>query len=138
MFAGSDASIPFLQLVNLDLQFADGDVLRLLSQIEDGTSFHGFYLVELDDLAAPRPFEDPLSIYRERVLLELPLGEIEIAQLRHDGPNAIVEMRLVVSGTEIRMLAAEVQEHDDGSLRVAGPDESILVQVNGVRPSCAQ
>ena len=89
-----DASIPFLQLVKLDLQFADGDVFRLLSHIEDGTGFHGFYLVELNELAAPRYLDDPLSIFRERVLPELPLGEIEIAQLRRGGPNAIVEMRL--------------------------------------------
>jgi len=133
-----DASIPFLQLVKLDLQFADGDVFRLLSQIEDGTGFHGFYLVKLNNLAAPRPFDDPLSIFRERMLPELPLGEIEIAQLRHDGPNAIVEVRLLVSGTEIRMLAAEVQEYKDGSLSIVEPAESILIQVNGVRPSCAQ
>jgi hypothetical protein len=129
-----DERIPFLQLGNLDLQFADGDVVRLLSQIEDGTGFHGFYLVKQEGLTAPRLSDDPLSIYRERVLSELPLGEIEIGQLRHDGPNAVVEMRLLIAGAEVRMLAAEVEERMDGSLRIVEPDESILVQVNGVRP----
>ncbi len=130
-----DPSIPFLQFVNLDLQFDDGQAVRLLSQLEDGTGFHGFYVEALHELPVLRTFDEPSSIFRDRVLCELPLGEIEIVELRHDGPNAIVEMRLRLSGTEIRLLAAEVYEEHDASLRIGELDESILVQVNGARPS---
>ena len=48
-----DPSIPFLQLVDLDLVLANGQVFKLWSQIQDGTGFHGLYLEALDALPAP-------------------------------------------------------------------------------------
>jgi hypothetical protein len=129
-----DPGIPFLQLINLDLQLDDGRALRLVSHIDDGSGFHGFQLFELEAWPALAVRADPTSIYRDRPLPCLPSGEVEIAKCRHDGPNAIVEMRFAVSGAEIRLLAAEVDEHD-GTLRILEPDESVLLQVNGVRPS---
>src|SRR5437870_15112 len=39
-----DPSIPYLQLTNLDLQLTNGQAFRLLSQLDDGTGFHGIYL----------------------------------------------------------------------------------------------
>lgn len=130
-----DSTVPFLQFTNLDLQFDTGQVLRLLSQIGDGSSHHGLYLEELEELPAVRASDDPMSIFRDRTLTELPLGEIRIVELRRDGPNAIVEMRLALSGSEIRLVAAEVYEEHDGSLRIVERDESILIQLNGERPS---
>ncbi len=130
-----DPSVPFLQFVNLDLRFDDGQAVRLLSQLEDGTGFHGFYVEALDELPKLRVFDESSSILRDRVLSELPLGKIEFVELRHDGPSAIVEMRLRLSGAEIRLLAAEIYEEHDASLRIGERDESILIQVNGARPS---
>ena len=54
--------------------------------------------------------------------------------LCQDGPNATVEVRLMVAGVEVRLVAGEVYEQPGGSLRVIEPDESILLQVNGVWP----
>ena len=129
-----DSSVPFLQFTHLDLQVDKGQVLRLLSQIDDGSGQHGFYLEELHEPHALRVSDDPSSIFRERTLTELPLGEIGIVDLRLDGPNAVVEMRLALSGSEIRLVAAEVYEEHDGSLRIVECDESILIQLNGERP----
>ena len=130
----ADPGIPYLQLVDLDLVLATGQVFKLWSQPQDGTGFHGLYLEALDALPALFAPDDPSSIFRGRVLPELPVGAIEIAELRQDGPNATVEMRLMVAGAEVRLVAGEVYEQHDGSLRVVEPDESILLQVNGVWP----
>lgn len=130
----ADPSIPYLQLVDLDLVIANGQVFKLWSQLQDGTGFHGLYLEALDALPALFAPDDPSSIFRGRSLPELPVGAIEIAELRQDGPNATIEIRLMVAGVEVRLVAGEVHEQQDGSLRVAEPDESILLQVDGVWP----
>jgi len=125
-----DPGVPFLQFTHLELQLADGRALCLLSEIETG-----FYLVELDELPELRAFDQPASIFRERALTELPVGEIRIAQIRHAGAKPVAELRLLVSGEEIRLVAAEVREEHDGSLTIVELDESILIQVNGARPT---
>lgn len=130
-----DPSIPFLQFIWLDLQLDTGQVLRLISQMEDGSGHHGFYLKEMDELPGLQVSDDPSSIFRDRALTELPLGELEIVELRMDGPNATVEMRLALSGSELRLGAAEVYEEHDGSVRIVELDESILIQLDGKHPS---
>jgi hypothetical protein len=129
-----DPSIPFLQLVDLDLILADGQVFKFWSQLEDGTGFHGLYLEALDALPSLFTSDDPVSIARGRLLPELPVGAIEIVELRQDGPNATVEVRMMVAGVEVRLVAGEVYEQHDGSLLVVERDESILLQVNGMWP----
>lgn len=129
-----DPNIPFLQLVHLDLVLANGQVFKFWSQMEDGTGFHGLYLEALDALPVLFASDDPLSIFRGRLLPELPAGPIEIAELRQDGPNATLGVRLMVAGVEVTLVAGEVHEQHDGSLRVVEADESILLQVNGVWP----
>ena len=126
--------IPFLQLVDLDLALANGQIFKIWSQMEDGTGFHGLYLEALDALPALFASDDPSSIFRSRLLPELPVGAIEIAELRQNGPNATVEVRLMVAGVEVRLVAGEIYEQHDGSLRVVEPEESLLLQVNGVWP----
>jgi hypothetical protein len=129
-----DASIPFLQLADLDLQLANGEVFKLCSQLADGSGFHGLYLEALDALPPLFASDDPSSICRGRELSEFPAGVIEIAELVQDGPDATVEIRLMVAGTEVRLVAGEVHEQLDGSLRVVERDESILLQLNGMWP----
>jgi hypothetical protein len=130
-----DASVPYLQLTQLEFQLASGQAFRLVSQLEDGTGFHGLHLVELEHLSVLNCSDNPSSIYRDRALSELPAGKIATAELRQDGPNAVVEAKVVISGTELRLLAGEVHEQADGSLLVVEPEESILVQVNRARPN---
>lgn len=127
--------IPYLQFTQLDLQLADGRTFRLLSQLEDGTGFHGLYLAELESYAGPTLTAGPTSIFRERELSELPQGEINISSVRQDGSDAIVEVGLDINGIEIRLVAGEVHEQFDGSLLIVEPEESILVQVNRAGPN---
>jgi hypothetical protein len=130
-----DPSTPFLQFIWLDLQLDTGQVLRLISQMDHGTGHHGFYLEEIAELPELRVSDDPSSVFRDRALTELPLGEVEIVGLLMDGPSATVEMRLALSGAELRLVAAEVYEEHDGSVRIVEHDESILIQLDGKRPS---
>lgn len=67
-----DPGIPFLQLINLDLQLANGQVFRLLSQLEDGTGFHGLYLMELDAMPVLERHEDAPFLFRDRQFPEWP------------------------------------------------------------------
>lgn len=130
----ADPSIPFLQLADLHLDLANGRVFKFWSQMEDGTGFHGLYLEAVDVFPVISAPDDPSSIFRGRGLPELPTGAIEISELRQDGPDATVEIRLMVAGTEVRLVAGEVHEQVDGSLRVVERDESILLQLNGMWP----
>ena len=85
-----DPSIPFLQFIWLDLQLDTGQVLRLISQMDHGTGHRGFYLEEIAELPELRVSDDPSSVFRDRALTELPLGEVEIVGLLMDGPSATV------------------------------------------------
>lgn len=128
-------SVPYLQMSYLDIHLAEGRALRLLSQLEDGTSFHGFFLNNVDR-SEPDSEESPeWSIYRTRELHELPLGLAKLSIVRRDGPNAVIEIELTIGEDIIRLLAAEVDEQLDGTLRICEPDESILVQLNGAFPA---
>jgi hypothetical protein len=129
-----DPSVPFLQLIDLDLVLANGRAFKFWSQSVDGTGSHGLYLEALDALPALFASDDPSSIFRGRSLPELPAGTIEIAELRRDGPNATVEVRLMVADVEVRLVAGEVYEQHDGRFRVVEPDESILLKVDGMWP----
>lgn len=44
----ADPGIPFLQLTDLDLELANGQVFKIWSRVEDGTGRHGLFLQALD------------------------------------------------------------------------------------------
>jgi len=46
----------------------------------------------------------------------------------------ISEVQLTLGRDHVTLIAGEVEENPDGSLRIVPMDESILVQVNGKRP----
>jgi hypothetical protein len=117
-------SIPFLQLGRLDMRLATGATMSLLSHIETG-----FYVVEA--LERGDTGSSPISRWRE--LRELPVGVLSSFTVRRDGRD-VLELTFAVGSATIRLLAAEVQQEWDGTLRVCEPDESILVQLNGARP----
>lgn len=133
----SDLSVPYLQLTSIDIQFDEGSAYRMLSQLGDDSEdgFFGLYLLaqeamdRLSDVDA-----DAGSIYRTRELTELPLGEANVTGTRADGPNAIVRVDVLIDGRIVSFRAAEVYERSDGSFDIVGPDECILVQVDGAMP----
>lgn len=128
-------AIPFLQLISLDLILKDGSALRLLSQYEDGTGYHGLYLTSGFGQVTEVGETSPTSIYRDRLLTNLPTGIVRILSTRMDGPNATIEALVGVQDDVIRFLSAEVYETWTGELEIKEADESILVQLNGKWPA---
>ena len=116
-------SIPFLQLGRVDLRLSSGATLSILGQLD------GMYLAHAtqDDYS----YSSPTTRWRE--LRELPTGVLRLLQVRADGPY-ILEVELLVGSATVRILAAEVDQEWDGTLRICEPDESVLVQLNGARP----
>lgn len=133
--APGHSSVPYPQLISIDLQLDDGSVYRMLSQLDDGSGsgYCGLYLDIRDANESPCTFEIG-SIYRTRELSEMPVGATTVAVTESDGPAAVVRMEMGVGGATISFWAAEVDERDGGSFEIGGPDESILVQVDGMRP----
>jgi len=126
-------SIPYLQLTSIDVLMEDGARYRLLSQADDGSGFYGLYLGSIDALDTPSTYEAG-SIFRTRELSELPVGPVTVAIAQADGPNAILRIEVNVNSHTISCWAAEVYEENDGSFRMVGADESILLQLDGIRP----
>ena len=117
-------SIPFLQVGRVDLRLSSGATLSILGRLD------GMYLAHAmqDDYS----YSSPTTRWRE--LRELPTGVLRLLQVRADGPHVILEVELLVGSATVRLLAAEVDQQWDGTLRICEPDESVLIQLNGTRP----
>jgi hypothetical protein len=123
-------SVPYLQLNRLDFVLGDSSQSSVITYQNDDH----WGLFRKDSLPpALRPTNDPDSIYRWRQLDTLPTGRIRAVSVTLNEGD-IAEIKLDVEGREARVLAGEVYEQNDGSLRVVFMDESILVQVEGGRP----
>lgn len=127
-------SIQYLQLISIDMMLSDGEVYRVLSQSDDGSGYYGLYLERQVAMEAPSCPESG-CIYRTRMLNELPIGAATIAVRESDGPSAVLRVEAIVDGSMVTLLSGEVYERDEGNFFVAERDESILVQVDGVRPT---
>ncbi len=75
------------------------------------------------------------SVFRTRALNELPLGAVTIVAREYDGPNTVLRIEMIVDGCSVTLLSGEVYERNEGNFLVAEGDESILVQVDGIRPT---
>jgi hypothetical protein len=127
------SSVPYLQLISIDVQLDDGAVYRMLSQLDDGSGYYGLYLVGRDAMDTTFGYESG-SIYRTRVLSELPVGPASLVVTDIDGPNAVLAVDVTIGGHSVSCWAAEVQERDGGYFDIVAGDESILIQVDGIRP----
>jgi hypothetical protein len=130
----SNPSVRYLQFTNLDIHLACGKTMRLLSQLDDGTGFYGLYLMEVEQ-GAKLGAEESWSICRPRELPELPHGLLNIEVLRRREPNAAIEANITIANDTINILAAEVHPRADGRFDIVEGDESLLIQLNGARPS---
>lgn len=128
-------SVPYLQLGYLDLHVADGRVFRLVAQLPDGTGYHGFYELFEPSPEEPQTPATAAGIFRARELDCLPLGVVHLVVVRAEGPNAVIELALQVGIDTVNLIAGEVYEELDGTLRIVEPDESILLQCNGAMPA---
>ncbi|MCY0913733.1 hypothetical protein [Massilia antarctica] len=125
--------VPYLQFISIDVQLNDGSVYRMLSHYDDGTGCYGLYLLVQDAMDTPSGAESG-SIYRTRELSELPIGAATVKITDIDGPNAVLRVDIVVGTHTVSCWAAEVYDRGGGDFAVVDRDESILVQVDGVRP----
>lgn len=130
----SNPSVPYLQFTNLDIQLVCGKTMRLLSQLDDGAGFYGLYLIELEQ-RAKLDAEESWSIFRTREIPELPLGLLNVEVLRRTEPNAAIEANITIANDTIKILAAEVHPRTDGKFDIVEGDESLLIKLNGARPS---
>jgi len=127
------SSVPYLQLISIDVLLTDGSIYRLTSQADDGSGYYGLLLTSRNTMdAAIEP--EVGSIFRTRDLSELPVGLASVAITEVEGPNSVLRVEIAVKRRKITFWAAEVSERDDGRFDVVGCDESILVQVDGARP----
>jgi len=129
-------SVPYRQFTGIDIYMDDGEVLSLLSQIDDGAGYYGLYLLERrrEDIDRVEHRETP-SIYQVVDLIELPVGMVGVSVNRKDGENAVLEATISIGKNVIRIVAGEVYDDKHGALRIVEPDEAILLQLNGERPA---
>jgi hypothetical protein len=126
-----DPGIPALQVGRLDILVAEGTVVNIVT-VMIGTCWG---LARTDGL--PPLYPAPAvgkSIYRDRMLSELPVGVIQAAEVAVEEDDTIHSVYLSVAGHTIHLRAAEVQEELDHTLRIVDCDESVLIQVDGKRP----
>lgn len=127
------SSVPYLQLISIDVLLTDGAVYQLSSQADDGSGYYGLFLTGRDAMdTAIRP--EVGSIFRTRDLSELPIGVANVVVTEVDGPNSVLRAEISIDGRKISFWAAEAYERDGGHFDVVGCDESILIQVDGTRP----
>lgn len=131
-----NSSVPYLQLISVDVQLSDGSIYRMHSNADDGSGYYGLYLVSRD-VIDKTSLPEIGSIYRTRDLSEFPIGAAAVAINEIDGPNAVLRVEMVVGGHTVSFWSAEVYERDAGHFELVGKDESILIQVDGARPRSA-
>jgi hypothetical protein len=129
-----DDAVPVLQLVRLDLRLPNGHVASIATYQND---IH--WGLRRRDNPSPSLLLSRTqdSIYRERLIDELPTGIIKSVEVVLDASaeGDISNVNLQVGGHTVSLRAAEVDERCDGSLIIVSPDESVLVQVDGRRPN---
>ena len=126
-------SIPYLQLISIDIQLSGGVVYRMLSQLDDGGDFFGLYLVRQEVVETPR-LPDEGAVFRTRELTELPLGPALVSLIEVEGESTRTA-EIIVGNRALTFRAAELMEEHGGNFNISEPGESILVQVDGHCPS---
>ena len=122
-------AIPFLQMLYLDAELADGTLLRFGTDQED--CLCGLSVSRPDDVDADTSGWD--GIYRSSVPSHLPCGVVRGVEI--STTNSLIEqVRILFEVSSLRLSAGEVYEQHDGSFRIVSQDKSILVQVDGAHP----
>ncbi|GLS98380.1 hypothetical protein GCM10007918_56720 [Piscinibacter gummiphilus] len=127
--------VPFWQFSGVYIERGDGLHFRLFAEDADDRP-NGLLLARTEGV--PEPVEEaPGSLYRTRVLEHLPTGVARLSVLRQGPGGAVLDASLEISGQVIRLLCGEMYLREDGSFEMVSPNESVLVQLNGMRPDCA-
>lgn len=126
----NNPDIEYLQCDRIDIHFKDGTVFSLIT-CQNNDEF-GLYMK--NDLSPIDVSDNPLSIFKYRILDELPAGKIKEVFLKKSGKNNISTLCLTINDKKVSFFAAEVDQHSDGYFFIREMDESILVQLNGRKP----
>jgi hypothetical protein len=127
-----DDSIAVLQFSRIDMVFSNSQFSSILTYQND--DHWGLY--RKDDLPILK-FQnmEPTSIFRERHLIELPIGKIDSIEITLDKEtDDISEVKLDICGKLINLMAGEVYENPNNKLQTVKMDESVLVQLDSKRP----
>ncbi|MEW4569841.1 hypothetical protein AB1L88_18405, partial [Tautonia sp. JC769] len=119
-----DASIPFLQLLDLYAEFGDAVVRVGTYQNDDAWGLRLDGVRTIPDW----PTEEG-SISRIRHLAELPAGLIMGVDSVLDASGDLVELTLRLAAGSLVIRAGEVYEEPGGEFCVVHPDESVLASV---------
>ena len=122
-----DPAIPYLQVCPLYLEFVTGEACEIHTYQGAGD---GWGLC-IDRVYGDAPAEgcEEGSIFRTRVLDELPIGLIGDVRIVQDRGGDLVEVSLPVQGHCVTLWSGEIYEETDGALLIVRPDESVLVGV---------
>jgi hypothetical protein len=123
----SDPSVPYLQFLSLHATLDSDDQLDFLTYQNDDN-----FGLRLSASAANASRDESWSgIYRARSMPEIPCGNILSIRVVRDNCGDIERVALSVAGCPVTLIAGEVYEETDGSLRVQlGGDESVLVSLS--------
>ena len=122
-------SIPFMQFDRLEAILDNGNVVNLLSRIDDGSNWFGIYARSLtSSLLRLEPYEDG-SIFRTRFVSEIPAGKVSSIKVKLDDAGNVLEFSLCIGSSTIRIVSGEVYDNEDGSYWISQVDETLLVQI---------
>jgi hypothetical protein len=123
----SSPEIPFLQLGVLDMLLESGRVQRVNTYQNDDS--WGLAVEEVDTPMELMPRETG-SIYRTRILSELPLGVVLEAAVELDEIGDVRAVWLTFDRNRVELTAGEVYESPEGTLQIVEPDESVFIRVH--------
>jgi len=124
-----DSSVPMLQLLTLFV-LVDNQWQEITTYQDDdefGLSTKPIPEIDEDSRRWPDVNGEP-SIFRWRVLEELPIGRLSHVLVRQNDRGNISSVEFLIRDRLIQLSAGEVYENDDNTFDVKFMDESVLVQ----------
>lgn len=119
---------PFLQASILYLIFTHGETIKILTYQNDDS--WGLYLSPLNNESELNVEREHYPIFRLWEVTEFPKGTILDVSIAQNEAGDIAEMTLVIGQQSILLMAGEVYEHVDETIRVVRNDESVFVFLN--------
>lgn len=122
-------TIPYLQFDRLDAVFDDGEACSILSRLDDGSDYFGVYSpTGTRECLSLEPYQ-PGSIFRTRMLAELPVGKVSDLKAKTDESGNVLELSIGIAGSTVRIVSGEIYETWSDAYKIELIDESLLVQV---------
>lgn len=124
----ADPKLPFVQLTVVYLKIADGSIRQLTTCASDDS--YGIVVAELNEMDWAEMLvndSNSSSIFRRYSPDGITLGRLEEVRAKLDGNGCVLQLELCFEGSEMALVAGEVIDEADGSLRYCKPEESILL-----------